>query len=75
MIREFNPGNLEKKNEVYKRHHKTLIDFPDQSATIYQKPLKVLMLLFEHDFNSDSSLDEKTSDFLGSIGSEMKIEG
>lgn len=75
MIREFDPRNLEKKNEVYKRHHKTLIDFPDQFGTIYQKPLKVLMLLFEHDFNIDTSSDEKTSDFLGSIDTEMKIEG
>lgn len=75
MIREFNPGNLKKKNEVYKRHHKTLIDMPNQFGTIYQRPIIVILSIFQQDFGIGKLTDEDSSDFLQSINQEMKIEG
>jgi len=75
MTKEFNPGNLKKKNEVYIRHHKTLITLSEQYGTIYQKPLLVLLLVIEQDFNIEIIPDKQPSDFLGSIETEMKIEG
>jgi nitrate reductase assembly molybdenum cofactor insertion protein NarJ len=75
MTKEFNPGNLKKKNEVYIRHHKTLITISEQYGTIYQKPLLVLLLVIEQDFNIEIIPDKQPSDFLGSIETEMKIEG
>lgn len=75
MTKEFNPGNLRKKNEVYIRHHKTLITISEQYGTIYRKPLLVLLQVIEQDFNLEIIPDKKTSDFLGSIESEMNIEG
>ena len=75
MTREFNAGNLKKKNEVYIRHHKTLITLSKQYGTIYQKPLLVLLLVIEQDFNIEIIPDKKSSDFLGSIATEMNIEG
>ena len=75
MVREFDAGNLKKKNEVYVRHHKTLITLSEQYGTIYKKPLLVLLSLIKKDFGIEENPDEKTSDFLGSIATEMKIEG
>ena len=75
MIREFDPENLAKKNEVYQRHHKTLIDMPVPYGTIYQKPLYVLLALLRDDFGVEDLKDDKASGFLGAIGNEMNIEG
>jgi len=75
MTREFDAGNLRKKNEVYIRHHKTLISISEQYGTVYRKPLLVLQLVIEQDFNIETTPAKKTSDFLGSIESEMNIEG
>ena len=75
MIKEFDAGNLRKKNEVYIRHHKTLIKLSEQWGTIYRKPLMVLQSIIEEDFDIKSMPDKKSSDFLGSIQSEMNIEG
>ena len=75
MVLEFNAGNLKKKNEVYIRHHKTLITLSEQYGTIYKKPLLVLLSLIEQDFGIEANTDEKASDFLGSIATEMNIEG
>lgn len=75
MVKEFDAGNLRKKNEVYIRHHKTLITISEQYGTVYRKPLLVLQQVIEQDFNIEIIPDKKTSDFLGSIASEMNIEG
>ena len=75
MTKEFDAGNLRKKNEVYIRHHKTLITISEQYGTIYRKPLLILLQVIEQDFNIEIIPDKKTSDFLGSIASEMNIEG
>lgn len=74
MIGEFDPENLKKKNEVYVRHHKTLIDLAEHSGTIYQRPLIVLLSIIEQDFELGTIEKEKTSDFLTSLSTEMKIE-
>ena len=74
MIREFNPDNLSIKNEVYERHHKTLIELPVRYGTIYQKPLIVLLLLLQHDFGFEDPGADNARGFLGAIGNEMKLE-
>ncbi|MEK6781948.1 MAG: hypothetical protein AABY93_09585 [Bacteroidota bacterium] len=74
MIREFDPLSLGKKNEVYIRHHKTLIEMPQEYGTLYQRPLIVLQEVIRQTFDLDNSLSEKTSDFLTSISTEMKLE-
>jgi nitrate reductase molybdenum cofactor assembly chaperone len=77
IIGEFDPEKLNKKNAVYKKHHKTLIDRPEQYGTFYQKPLRALYKVLEQDF--DVAIDEKPvvprqSRFLNSIGTEMTLE-
>lgn len=74
MIREFDPDNMNMKNEVYERHHKTLIELPVRYGTIYQKPLTVLLLLLQHDFGFEDPGTDNARDFLRTIGTEMKLE-
>lgn len=74
MISEFDPHHLGKKNEVYVRHHKTLIEMPGEYGTLYQRPLMVLLEVFRKEFGLDAEPEEKTSDFLTSISTEMKLE-
>ncbi len=74
MIREFDPLSLRKKNEVYVRHHRTLIDMPQEYGTLYQRPLIVLLNVIQQGFGLKADADEKSSDFLASISTEMKLE-
>jgi len=76
MIRGFEPEQIELKDKFYKRKHKTLIDRPDEHYTIYQKTLEVLLLVLNQDFGfAESEPQEKTSDFLKNIVTEVKLEG
>lgn len=74
MISEFEPFVLEKKNEVYKRHHKTLIDIPEGYGTLYQRPLTILLELIREEFGVKTDGDGKSSGFLNSINTEMNLE-
>ncbi|MEP2670223.1 MAG: hypothetical protein ABJH04_14570 [Cyclobacteriaceae bacterium] len=74
MIGDFDPGKLKKKNEVYIKHHKTLIELSTHSGTIYQKPLETLLSIIEKDFGLVPFEKDATSDFLTSLSTEMKIE-
>ncbi|MBI4209790.1 MAG: hypothetical protein HY538_08840 [Deltaproteobacteria bacterium] len=83
MIREFDPGRIEKKNVNYQKHFKTLIDpATGCDSTIYCLPLKAVLHVLEKDFPvtemmtrlSDWSDRPQTVDFLGLIEKEMDIE-
>ncbi len=74
MIGDFDPEKLEKKNEVYVKHHKTLIELKEHSGTIYQFPIMTLLSMIEMDFELTAVEKEATSDFLTSLSTEMKIE-
>ena len=79
MIGEFDPGRLEKKNESYKKHYKTLIEMPavqtDEGVTLYKFALKSLYEVLKQDFALIETMPlQRTSDFLGSIVQENDIE-
>jgi len=74
MISEFDPYSLQKKNEVYKRHHKTLIEIPESYGTLYQRPLMVLLEIFRLDFALTAEPAESTAVFVDAISTEMKLE-
>jgi len=78
MISEFAPGRLEKKNEAYKKHYKTLIESPTSEldvATFYQFALKGLRDVLKKDFVfKEKETLKTTSDFLSSIIKENEIE-
>ena len=83
MIREFDPGRIEKKNANYQKHYKTLIDPASGSdSTIYCRTLKAAMHVLAKDFQvtemmtrlSDWGGRPQTVDFLGLVQKEMDIE-
>lgn len=75
MLDDFRPEMLEKKNQVYKKHHKTLIDQPADYALIYHLPIKVVMNFISSDFDIKlADHASKASGFLGALDQEMEIE-
>jgi nitrate reductase assembly molybdenum cofactor insertion protein NarJ len=75
ILDDFRPEMLEKKNKVYKKHHKTLIDQPADYALIYHVPIKVVMSFISRDFDIQlANHASKASGFLGALDQEMEIE-
>jgi nitrate reductase molybdenum cofactor assembly chaperone len=78
MIGEFATDRLEKKNESYKKHYKTLIDTPDvqvEAVTLYKLALNALYEVLKQDFSRIETMPlKRESDFLGSVGLEIEIE-
>jgi nitrate reductase assembly molybdenum cofactor insertion protein NarJ len=78
MIGEFATDRLEKKNESYKKHYKTLIDTPDvqvEAVTLYKLALNALYEVLKQDFSRIETMPlKRENDFLGSVGLEIEIE-
>jgi nitrate reductase assembly molybdenum cofactor insertion protein NarJ len=78
MIGEFAADRLEKKNESYRKHYKTLIDTPAvgvEAVTLYKLALKSLYEVLKQDFSRIETMPlKRKSDFLGSVGLEIEIE-
>lgn len=75
MISDFDPKRLEKREEFYKKHYKTVIEIERDKATIFGYTLRALYQVLKEDF----SLQEKgqppaTSEFLQSVTQENEIE-
>lgn len=80
MIREFSTDRIQKKNESYKKHYKTIIETPAvaeaDAVTLYQFALKSLYSVLKQDFSriQTTPLKRLSSNFLGSIKVENEIE-
>ena len=79
MVDEFDPGRMQKKNESYEKHYKTLIETPAveiDAVTLYKYALQSLYEVLKQDFSqiSEMPLKRKTSDFLISVVQENEIE-
>lgn len=84
MIREFDPNRIEKKNENYERHFKTLIEKAASGtaeSTIYLQPLEGLLKVLVKDFPVQDTIEKlsewqknQSADFLGLVQKEMEIE-
>ena len=75
IINEFNVDNVNLKNKIYKKQHKTIIDQSEDYGRIYQKPLMVVYSILEKDFNYIKPEDERnTNSFTESIKSEIEID-
>lgn len=74
MIGEFDPMNLRKKNDVYERHHKTLIDMPAEYGTLYERPLCALREVVRHEFGIVAEGEAAPNSFITSLHTEMKLE-
>ena len=76
MIGEFECDRLDKKNEMYKKHYKTLIEMPALDNKIYQYAFKALYAVVQNDFGIQEKDLKKTSscDFLNSVSAELDVE-
>jgi len=75
MISEFEPDRLKKKNELYQKHYKTLIETPKEGALMYLSALKVLDKVIRKDFSVvDKPVKRQTIDCLQSLDTEIEIE-
>ena len=75
IINEFNVENVNLKNKIYKKQHKTIIDQSEDFGRVYQKPLTVVYKILEKDFNYIKPEDERnTNSFTNSIKSEIEID-
>ncbi len=74
IISEFDSKELEKKNKIYKKHHKTLIEISENYGIIYLQPLLAVQNVLKEDFNSDLYKDELNSSYSKSISTEIAIK-
>lgn len=85
ILNEFEPERVDKKDENYKKHYKTLIETPEGvvDKLIYGRAFKAVLRVMEKDFNqvlealaklSDIAAKPPSADFLGMIQKEMEVE-
>ncbi len=75
IIDEFDPRKIEQKNKIYHKHHRTLLERPENFGTIYQFPVKAVYTVLNHDFGAAPvEIRPHASNFLKSVGSEMNLE-
>ena len=73
IIAEFDSRNIEKKNKVYEKHHRTLIQFENNYATVYQDLLQALLLMLNKDFTDNQKAVVDDSQFTTKFANEMEI--
>lgn len=75
MIAEFGPERMEQRNQLYKKHFKTLIATSAERGAIFGMPLLALAAVLDHDFAlRDRAEPKPKSDFLRSLRQELDIE-
>lgn len=74
MIKGFGDNQLQAKEKVYLKHHKTLLD-KHESFTIYKHALFALYKALDHDFNIKiQEQPQRSGGFLSSIKQEITLE-
>ena len=58
MIDEFSTEKVEKKDVVYKKHHKVLLESSQNYRLVFQHCLKALFVALENDFGYDAAVNE-----------------
>ncbi len=78
MVGEFSADRIQKKEESYKKHYKTLIETPAvevEAVTLYQFALKALYAVLKKDFALIETMPlKRNNDFLESVSRENQIE-
>ncbi len=76
MIREFSPERLAKKEALYKKHHKAVLEAPiGERRVAYQHALEALQALLQRDYALPVSLPmAETSTLTSAMSAELRIE-
>lgn len=77
MLQEFEPARIAKKESIYSKHHKTIIDHAEAEQRVaYRFALNALFEVLRKDFTLKVSLPiAQNGGFEQSIGTEMGVEG
>ncbi len=59
MRDEFEAEKIEKKDEIYKKHLKVILDYSDQYRTVYQTLLQALFVALKNDFGYEEAIELK----------------
>lgn len=73
IIGEFESRNIEKKNKIYEKHHRTLIQLENNYSLIYQSLLQCLLMVLDEDFKDDVKLSFDEQKFKTEFANEMEI--
>lgn len=75
ILFDFEPDMIDRKTQVYERHHRTIITRPETYGLIYKQPIQAALTVMESDFKVRRiEPAEKTSDFLRNVNREIEIE-
>ncbi len=76
MVREFEPERMKKKEKLYKKHHKTLIESaPHEVRIAFRHALEATLAVLQADFGVEATEPERPdSKFVAAIGAELGIE-
>ncbi|MCC6548969.1 MAG: hypothetical protein IT279_02750 [Ignavibacteriaceae bacterium] len=74
IVSEFDEKKIDKKNQVYMKHHKTMIADSEEFKTIYVKPLMVTKKLIQKDFKIEWVDEDITLvNFTNQLANEIKL--
>ncbi|MDT3697520.1 MAG: hypothetical protein ROY99_14145 [Ignavibacterium sp.] len=73
IIDEFESTNIDKKNKVYQKHHRTIIQQEKKYGTVYQSILKALLIVLNTDFGRDVNNSADGSNFKTEFAKEMEL--
>lgn len=73
IIDEFESVNIDKKNKVYQKHHRTIIQQEKKYGTVYQSILKALLIVLNTDFGGDYKNLADGNNFKTEFAKEMEL--
>lgn len=75
MIEEFDVQRTAMRNELYRKHYKTLIVTSAERGFMFRDPLEALLRVLKADFDlGEYSPSQKDNDFLRNVQRELEIE-
>lgn len=75
IIGEFEIIKREKKDKVYEKHHRTIIERSDDYWSVYKKPLQAILAVLEKDFGFlQENSDGYSPGFAKSVKTELEID-
>ncbi|MCP4573594.1 MAG: hypothetical protein GY838_14645 [bacterium] len=76
MVCEFTPERLEQKEQLYRKHHRTLIESTRDRRTMYGLALHSVYLVLQTDFDLPAvdAPTVGTVEFVDTVGQELEIE-
>ncbi|MCK9281769.1 MAG: hypothetical protein M0P71_14170 [Melioribacteraceae bacterium] len=73
IIAEFETSNIDKKNKIYEKHHRTIIQQEKNYGTIYKSLLNALLIVLDNNFNDHQKGIIDESQFKTKFANEMEV--